>query len=114
MPAEWKSSQVRRPVALPALFLQRDRRQIFIWNDRDHQTGDETYKLNHFALSYDQTTGVLDGKVNIREEVKVNANRNAFSGTFTIAVYDPTGTNVVHQVQGDITGTRVTVNTSTP
>lgn len=78
------------------------------------KTGDATYKLNHFALSYDQMTGVLDGKVNIREEVKINANRNAFSGTFTIAVYDPAGATVVHQVQGDVTGTRVTVNTPTP
>lgn len=78
------------------------------------KTGDATYKLNHFALSYDQMTGVLDGKVNIREEVKVNANRNAFSGTFTITAYDSTGTNVVHRVQGDVTGTRVTVNTQTP
>ena len=78
------------------------------------KTGKAKYQLNHFALSYDQTTGVLNGKVNIREEVTVNAEENRYHGTFTIDIYDPTGTTVVAHVQGKITATRVTVGTLIP
>lgn len=72
------------------------------------------YQLNHFALSYDATTGDLNGKVNIREEVKVSADGLKYTGTFLISVYDPTGQTVRVQFSGNITGTRVTVNTKTP
>lgn len=78
------------------------------------KTEEATYKLNHFALSYDQMTGDLNHKVNIREQVKVSAGGDKFSGTFTIYLYDPTGTTVEGSVQGNITGTRVTVSTQTP
>ena len=78
------------------------------------QTGDRTYKLNHFALSYDFTTGVLNGKVNIREQVTLGPHGNRYSGTFTIDVYDPTGTTVVSHVAGNIVGKRITVDTATP
>lgn len=78
------------------------------------QTGDRTYKLNHFALSYDFTTGVLNGKVNIREQVTLGPHGNKYSGTFSIDVYDPTGTTVVGHVAGDIVGRRITVDTATP
>jgi hypothetical protein len=78
------------------------------------QTGDRTYKLNHFALSYDFTSGVLNGKVNIREQVTLGPHGNRYSGTFTIDVYDPTGTTVVNHVTGNIVGKRITVDTTTP
>lgn len=78
------------------------------------KTGEAKYQLNHFALSYDQTSGVLNGKVNIREEVTVSADEYKYHGTFTIDVYDPTGTTVVAHFQGKITGARVTVSTLTP
>lgn len=78
------------------------------------RTGESTYRLNHFALSYDATTGALANKVNIREEVRVSAEGHAFSGTFTITLYDPTGTTPEAHIQGKITGTRVTVHTATP
>lgn len=75
---------------------------------------DSTYKLNHFALSYDQSTGDLNGKVNIREEVKVGKNGDTFSGSFGILIYDPTGKTELMHVEGKITGTRITVNTTMP
>jgi hypothetical protein len=78
------------------------------------KTGDRTYKLNHFALSYDFTTGVLNGKVNIREQVTLGPHGHRYSGTFTINVYDPTGTTVVAHIVGNIVATRITVDTSTP
>jgi hypothetical protein len=74
------------------------------------RTGRFTYKLNHLALSYDMT-GNLNARVNIREDITLAHNGKSFSGTFTIDVYDPnTGTTLYQHVEGDITGTRVTVN----
>ncbi|HEX4170733.1 MAG TPA: hypothetical protein VHZ55_35180 [Bryobacteraceae bacterium] len=78
------------------------------------KTGGWTYKLNHFALSYDSTTGVLNGKVNIRENVTLGRNGNTYAGTFVIEVYDPTGKTVVAHFEGNITATRVTVDTINP
>jgi hypothetical protein len=78
------------------------------------KTGDRTYKLNHFALSYDFTTGMLNGKVNIRETVTLDPGGNKYSGTFVITVYDPTGATVVAHFEGNIAATRITVDTVTP
>ncbi len=72
------------------------------------QTGPFSYKLNHFALSYDNT-GVLDGRVNIKEDVVVNG--NSYSGPFTIDVYAPHASTLLHHVGGRIVGQRITVNT---
>jgi hypothetical protein len=73
------------------------------------QTGHAKYKLNHWALSYD-TSGRLNARVNIREEVTVEDDGQMYSGPFTIDVYDPTnGTNLQH-VAGRVTGKRMTVN----
>ena len=78
------------------------------------QTGRFTYVLNHFALSYDASSGALNGKVNIREEGTLDRGGSTYAGTFTIDVYDPTGTTHVDHVGGQVTGTRVTVNTTFP
>lgn len=78
------------------------------------KTGDGTYKLNHFALSYDSTTGVLNAKVNIRETIALDPGGNKYSGNFVIDVYDPTGSMVVAHFEGKTAGTRVTVDTLTP
>jgi hypothetical protein len=72
------------------------------------QTGPFSYKLNHFALSYD-TSGTLNAKVNIKEDVVVDPKANGFSGPFTADVYSPTGSLLQH-VAGRIVGQRVTVN----
>jgi hypothetical protein len=73
------------------------------------QTGPFSYKLNHFALSYD-TSGILNGKVNIKEDVVVDPRANSFTGPFTIDVYDPKTGALLQHVGGRITGQRVTVN----
>ena len=73
------------------------------------QTGSFTYKLNHFALSYDQVSGALNAKVNIKETVTVDAKGNSFSGPFSADIYSPTG-GLLQHVQGQIVGQRVTVN----
>lgn len=78
------------------------------------RTGMFTYELNHFALSYDATTGSLAGKVNIREQITLDPSGNQYSGTFTLNVYDPTGAQQVDHVAGTVTATRVTVDQTTP
>lgn len=70
------------------------------------QTGDNTYHLNHWALSYD-TSGTLNGKVNIKEDVTLDARALRYSGLFTIDVYDPTSNAVVAHQHGQVVGLRV-------
>src|SRR3569833_3691939 len=76
------------------------------------QTGPFSYKLNHFALSYDAGTGALNARVNIREEVVVDQKGSAFSGPFTIDVLDPNSGALLQHVAGRIVGRRVTVNSA--
>jgi hypothetical protein len=78
------------------------------------RTGFASYQLNHFALSYDLTTGVLNGKVQIQETIALSADGNSLTGTFAIDVYDPTGAMKVDHVQGTVTAKRVTVTTTLP
>jgi hypothetical protein len=73
------------------------------------QTGPLSYKLNHFALSYDPS-GTLNAKVNIKEDVTVDNRGNDFGGAFTIDVYDPNTNAPLQHVAGRIVGHRVTVN----
>jgi len=74
------------------------------------QVGRNAYKLNHWALSYDMS-GNLNAKVNIKELVKLTQGGNAMAGTFSIQAYDPnTGDPLGPETDGDIAGTRVTVN----
>jgi hypothetical protein len=77
------------------------------------QTGRYTYQLNHFALSYDGTSGLLTGKVLIAESVTLSPGGTKYSGTFTITAFDTNG-NQVDQVAGQISANRITVDTSTP
>ena len=51
------------------------------------QTGKNAYTLNHFALSYDLTTGALQAKVNIREQIALDLSGDSQTGAFTIDVY---------------------------
>jgi hypothetical protein len=72
------------------------------------RSGPLSYKLNHFALSYDPS-GTLNAKVNIKEDVVVDPKASSFSGPFTADVYSPTGSLLQH-IAGRIIGQRVTVN----
>jgi hypothetical protein len=60
-------------------------------------------------LSYD-TSGNLNARVNIKENVVVDAKGSSFTGPFTIDVYDPTSGMLLQHVGGTINGQRVTVN----
>jgi hypothetical protein len=74
------------------------------------ETGFNAYELNHFAFSYDASSGTYQGPVNIKEQLVLSPSGDSFSGTFTINAYDTKGNNVNH-VTGNITGTRITVDT---
>lgn len=78
------------------------------------RTGMFTYEVNHFALSYDATSGSLANKVNIREQITMDPSGNQFSGTFTIDIYNADGTQQVDHLAGNIAATRVTVDQTTP
>jgi hypothetical protein len=71
------------------------------------QTGPSRYKLNHWALSYD-TSGTLNAFVNIREDVIVSG--QAYSGTFTLDVYDPKTKAALQHIGGRVVAKRVTIN----
>ncbi|MBW8882450.1 MAG: hypothetical protein JF615_13830, partial [Asticcacaulis sp.] len=73
------------------------------------QTGPFSYHLNHFALSYN-SAGVLDAKVNIKEDVTLDPKGASYSGPFTIDVYDPTTGASLGHVGGRVTGQRVPAN----
>lgn len=74
------------------------------------QTGPSRYHLNHFALSYDATSGALNAKVNIKEDVALSANGTTFSGPFTLDVYDPNSGALLQHVAGQVTAERVSAN----
>jgi hypothetical protein len=73
------------------------------------KTGRNTYALNHFALSFNPD-GSMQGPANIRENVTLSADGNSYSGSFSIDQYD-THLNLLAHIVGNITATRVTINT---
>jgi hypothetical protein len=75
------------------------------------KTGFLAYELNHFALSYDSLTGGLMNYVNIREQLTLSPSGDMYTGTFTIDVYD-TNQNHVDHIAGNITATRITVDST--
>lgn len=77
------------------------------------QTGTSTYMLNHFALSYDGTTGALNGRTLIVQHVTVSPGGTRYSGTVTLTIFDPQG-NQVDQLTGQVVATRLTADTPTP
>ena len=78
------------------------------------RSGYFTYTLNHFALSYDATSGNLTAKVDIREQATLDPSGNQFTGTFTIDAYDPKSGAKLDHVAGTISATRITVDQTTP
>jgi hypothetical protein len=67
------------------------------------------YHLNHFALSYD-TSGTLNARVNIKEDVTVDSSGASYAGPFTLSVYDPNSNALLQQVTGQVTAQRVPAN----
>ncbi len=72
------------------------------------QTGPFSYHLNHFALSYNATSGALDARVNIKENIMVDQRGGTFSGPFTADIM-PVGGAPIH-IAGQIVGQRLTAN----
>ena len=74
------------------------------------QMAPSKYHLNHLALSYDPSTGTLNARVNIKEDVTLDPTGMTYSGSFTIDVYDPSGTTAVAHQSGQVTAQRVRAN----
>ena len=83
------------------------------------KTGTNTYRLNHIAWFANDTTnapsgiGNPTGPTRVFQQIKLNADGNHYTGTFTLDAYDTSGTLVAHIV-GVIAATRVTINTTVP
>jgi hypothetical protein len=74
------------------------------------KSGPSSYKVNHFALAYDQN-GSFIGPAQLREEVTLDHSGNNYEGTFTIDQYDPSG-NLLAHIAGQVTARRIDLNTS--
>lgn len=73
------------------------------------QTKFATYKLNHYALSWDPTGMNLIGPANVREKVTVAQGNKTYSGTFTLDQYDTNGNLLVH-LAGNVSAQRITAD----
>jgi hypothetical protein len=74
------------------------------------KTGARTYQLNHFGISYDPTGANLVGPARIQQWLTIDPKGDSTSGKFTIDQWDEAG-NLLGHVQGNVTGTRVTMET---
>ena len=74
------------------------------------KTGARTYRLNHFGISYDPTGTTLVGPARIQQWLTLDPKGDSTSGQFTVVQWDESG-NVLAHVQGNVTGTRVTMET---
>jgi len=74
------------------------------------KTGARTYQLNHFGISYDPTGANIVGPARIQQWLTIDSKGDSTSGKFTIDQWDEAGNSLGH-VQGNVTGTRVTMET---
>jgi hypothetical protein len=82
-------------------------------------TGPFSYKLNHFALSWDNTgqlctpaagaSSCFVGPTNIREQVSLDPRADSYTGTVTITQYDTAG-HKMFQLTGTISAHRITAD----
>jgi len=77
------------------------------------KTGRYTYQVNHYALNYNGSTGVLMGRIILIETLTLSPGGTSFSGTFVENVFDTTGNKTDH-LTGQITAQRMTLDTTTP
>ncbi len=71
-------------------------------------TGLRSYKLNHEALSWNDSGTAFVGPANIRENIQLSHNGSSYSGNFLLTQYSTDGTTILAQVQGTVSGTRIT------
>lgn len=72
------------------------------------RTGPKTYRLNHWAMSWDPTGKTYIGPANIREYVRLDRDGDSYSGKFTLIQFATDGKTRLGQVQGSVMATRVT------
>jgi len=82
------------------------------------KTGQNTYKLNHFAWFANDTSnpggiGNPTGPTRILQRITLSQDGEHYSGTFALDAYDPSGTQIAHIV-GVIAATRITISTTVP
>lgn len=70
-------------------------------------TGLRSYTLNHWALNWDPTGKTFLGPLNIRENIKLDASGNFYSGSFKITQYSPDGSTPEGGPQGIVSATRI-------
>jgi hypothetical protein len=73
------------------------------------KVGPSHYRLNHFAISWDQNSNPV-GPANLREDIVVSPDGKTFTATFSVNQFDQSG-NVMAHVTGQANGRRITVNT---
>ena len=73
------------------------------------QTSDDTFKLNHFGLSWDPSGTTFVGPANIRETITVDAGGKTYKGRFTLNQYDVNG-NLLAHFAGKVIGLRITAD----
>jgi hypothetical protein len=54
--------------------------------------------------------GTINARVIIKEDVTLNPTGTSYSGSFTLDVYDPSGTTQVAHQNGQVTAQRVSAN----
>jgi hypothetical protein len=74
------------------------------------QTGRSTFKLHHYAKSWDNTGSVYVGPADILEVVTVDSTGTRYTGTFSITQYAIDEKTVLGGVSGTISATRLTAN----
>jgi hypothetical protein len=74
------------------------------------QTGWHAFKLNHYALSWDDSGTAFVGPTNIREQITVDRSGDHYSGTFTLVQYAVDETTVLATVKGTVTASRITAD----
>lgn len=83
------------------------------------RTGNGTYKLNHFALTWDNTgmlcqpqgtaSSCFVGSANIREDIVLDRKGNSYTGSVTIDQYDPQN-HLMFRLTGTVSATRIRVD----
>jgi len=78
------------------------------------RVGQRHYKLNHYGIAFDPSTDPNNplGFANIRQDIWLASDGQAFKGMFSIDQYDTSG-NLLVEIKGVLHGTRVTMHTST-
>ena len=73
------------------------------------KVGPSHYKLNHFAISWDENSNPV-GPAHLREDIVVSPDGKTFTATFSVDQFDQSGNVLVHAT-GQSIGRRITVNT---